>query len=209
MNAPERTFSIVDIAGFTALTEVHGDIEAADVAGTLQSLAQAALGPSDVLVKTLGDAVLLASASPGDALRLVGLLLETCAGVKQFPLVRAGLHHGPSVRRGDDFFGASVNLAARVAAEAAASQVLATHDVAEAAKTRGHQVIDLGTRRLRNVSQAIQVWEIVLFDRPRNMAVDPVCRMVVDVDQAAAWVHVEDETYWFCSLDCLRHFAAR
>ena len=204
----DRTFSIVDIAGFTALTEVHGDVEAADLAERLEALARDALGPGDLVVKTLGDAVLLASLTPEAALSLVRQLLESCAAIDQFPLVRAGLHHGPSVARGNDFFGASVNLAARVAAQAAGLQVLATQTVAEAAKAAGHEVVELGSHRFRNVSDEIHLWEIVLFERPGEWVVDPVCRMAVNPQRAVAWVHDGDETFWFCSMDCLRRYTA-
>ncbi|HZJ27962.1 MAG TPA: YHS domain-containing protein [Acidimicrobiia bacterium] len=56
----ERTFVIVDLAGFSAATEAHGDETAADLATQLTGLATEALGPRDQLVKSLGDAVLCA-----------------------------------------------------------------------------------------------------------------------------------------------------
>lgn len=72
MNGPvERTFSIVDVAGFTALTESHGDVHAADLAEHLISTSRALLTDQDVLVKSLGDAVLLASRETPAALALV------------------------------------------------------------------------------------------------------------------------------------------
>ena len=50
MNGPvERTFSIVDVAGFTALTESHGDVHAADLAEHLISTSRALLTDQDVL----------------------------------------------------------------------------------------------------------------------------------------------------------------
>src|SRR4051812_49929735 len=42
------------------------------------------------------------------------------------PAVRVGMHHGPAVERGGDFFGATVNLAARVSAAAVGGEVLLT-----------------------------------------------------------------------------------
>ena len=52
----ERTFAFVDLAGFTALTEAHGDEHAADLVERFTGMARAALGPDDRLVKSIGDA---------------------------------------------------------------------------------------------------------------------------------------------------------
>jgi class 3 adenylate cyclase len=57
------TFCFIDLAGFTALTEAHGDEDAADLATSFAVLARSALAPGDQLVKTIGDAVLLTSPS--------------------------------------------------------------------------------------------------------------------------------------------------
>ena len=63
----ERTFSFVDLAGFTALTEAHGDLDAADLLGRFIGLARASLSAGDELVKSIGDAVMLASPGPAAA----------------------------------------------------------------------------------------------------------------------------------------------
>ena len=56
----ERTFAFVDISGFTAFTEAHGDDEAVAMLTRFRAITQAALEPGDALVKTIGDAVMLA-----------------------------------------------------------------------------------------------------------------------------------------------------
>lgn len=60
MNGSERTFVMIDLAGFAALTEAHGDDYAADFA----DLARANLGPEGHFVKALADAVLPRRAEP-------------------------------------------------------------------------------------------------------------------------------------------------
>src|SRR3984885_6913515 len=114
----EATFGFIDLAGFPALTETHGDHDAADMATRFAELTRAALGVGDRLVKTIGDAVLVTSPTPSDALDLVDRLLTSAAGDKTLPSLRAGLHNGPAIEREGDVFGAAVNLAARIAAEA-------------------------------------------------------------------------------------------
>ena len=107
------TFIFADIAGFTALTEAHGDLEAAEL------VVDFACGPRGAsirparLVKTIGDAVMLRIASPAEAVRL-GLRIIEGFMWDPAPVVRVGLHHGHAVERDGDYIGATVNVAARV-----------------------------------------------------------------------------------------------
>jgi adenylate cyclase len=75
---------------------------------------------------------------PGRAI-LVGL--HIAHGVMrghQAPAVRVGLHRGPAVEREGDYFGATVNLAARVSGLASGGEVLVTgHTAALAAELGG------------------------------------------------------------------------
>jgi adenylate cyclase len=60
-----------DLAGFTALTEAHGDIAAADIAEQLVADTESVLGVGDRLVKAIGDAVLLTSVDAASAITLI------------------------------------------------------------------------------------------------------------------------------------------
>ena len=207
-DADEWTFSLVDLAGFTALTETHGDDHAADLAVAFADLARTQLAPGDRLVKSIGDAVLLASPDPAAALALVRGILAACYAQDSYPVARVGIHHGPAVRRDADFFGTSVNLAARVAAEAAGGQVLATAQVAQVASGVGISVLPLGARPLKNLSETTELWELHLHPAPSERSVDPVCRMLVEHSSAAGRLTHDGQTYWFCTLNCAGAFAA-
>lgn len=202
------TFALVDLAGFTALTESHGDEQAADLAMTFAELAQTHLGPGDRLIKTIGDAVLLAATGPTAGLVLVRRLLESCYELDGFPVARAGLHHGPAAERGSDMFGAAVNLAARVAGQASGGQVLATADVADAARVEQIPVTSLGQFELRNIAEGIELFDVGLCPLPEDGAIDPVCRMRVERRSAAGRLTHSDRDYWFCSLECAASFAS-
>jgi class 3 adenylate cyclase/YHS domain-containing protein len=204
----EATFGFIDLAGFTALTETHGDYDAADMAARFAELTRAALGAEDRLIKTIGDAVLVASATPGDALDLVERLLMSTAADKTLPSLRAGFHHGPAVERDGDVFGAAVNLAARVSAEAYAGEVLATEVIAAAATDRGIPVVEIGPVALKNVSVATVLSSIGFMVGAMDSAIDPVCQVVIDRRAAAGQLNHERKTYWFCSLTCAAAFAS-
>jgi len=204
----ERTFVIADLAGFTAAVDVHGDDAAADMAAGLVEAATEALGPGDEWVKAMGDAVLVAAADPAAGVGFVRRLYDRfAADDADLLLLRAGLHHGSAVRRGSDFFGAGVNVAARVADLAAGCQVLGTSRPASAARASGVAVVSLGEFELRNVAEPVEVFEIDCGHDVRGHTIDPVCQMRVRRGAAAATLRHAGREFWFCSLDCVGRFA--
>src|SRR5437763_14372537 len=64
---PEAAFLFVDIAGFTAFTEIEGDARAAELAWRLRLGVEAQLGYDAHVVKTLGDAAMVRIADPAEA----------------------------------------------------------------------------------------------------------------------------------------------
>jgi adenylate cyclase len=207
-NRIEATFCFIDLAGFTALTEAHGDEDAADVATRFAELTRSALRPGDRLVKTIGDAVLVTSPKPSTGVLLVERLLTEAAEDPRFPALRAGLHHGDAVHRQDDVFGAAVNLAARVAAEAHSGEVLGTEPIAAAARSHGIPVAELGDVLLKNVRGSIPLFSLAVVVGTTETPIDPVCHTPVDRRGAAGRLRYRSTEYWFCSLTCAAAFAS-
>lgn len=203
----EHTFAFVDLAGFTALTEVHGDAEAVAMLARFRAITEQALGPDDHFVKTIGDAVMLAFHDAPAAITALRRLFAGVAADESMPLVRGGAHHGTAVRDGDDFFGAAVNLAARVAGHAAGGQLLCTEAVALAARDAELVVTHAGSVELRNVRGAVDLYDIE-FDGREHVAIDPVCQMKVPTSGPSVIRLTHDEhDVWFCGLPCVVRFA--
>jgi class 3 adenylate cyclase/YHS domain-containing protein len=210
----EHTFLFADLSGFTALTEVHGDEEAADLVTGFAEEVRAVLPDYGAeQVKTIGDAVMIRA---DDAERAVRLAIAIVHGVGRrhgVPAVRAGLHTGPAVERDGDWFGATVNLAARVSGAAAGGEVLVTGATAERISgDRGSPALHLqprGRRELRNVAEPVELLEATCdFTRDlHGLPIDPVCRMAVDPGHAAGTLVHAGVKHCFCSLDCARRFA--
>lgn len=80
---------MVHLAGYTALTETHGDEHATELAVGFASLAAGCLGDGDRLIKPIGDVVLLASPTPKAGIALVSRLLESTTRLEGLP-ARAG-----------------------------------------------------------------------------------------------------------------------
>ncbi len=204
----ERTIAFVDLAGFTALTEVHGDTTAVELIDTLVDTTRRAVAHTEAsLVKTIGDAVMLAAPDPSTALAAVRAVFETCYDAALFLELRAGLHHGTVIARDEDFFGGTVNLAARVASRAGSGEALCTATVAAAARDLALDTVPLGAHQLRNVLDAVDLWAIELCPTRVDLTVDPVCRMRVSCRAAVGRIRHADVEHWFCSLECARQFA--
>jgi adenylate cyclase len=165
------TFLFADIVGFTSFTERHGDDAAADLAARFRAGVEAILPKGARLVKTMGDAVMVRLDDPAEAAATAVRIARSALGADD-PPVRIGVHSGTAVERDGDFFGAAVNIAARVAAFARPGEALVTPEVAEAAQAFGLATADLGERRLRNVFRPVHV--LALREEPALKPVEGV-----------------------------------
>jgi class 3 adenylate cyclase/YHS domain-containing protein len=209
MTDTAATFLFADLAGFTALTEAHGDEQAADLVGTFSSDVGSVVGSSGSVVKTIGDAVMVRIPEARDAIR-AGLRIASEAGGHGAPAIRVGMHHGRAVERDGDWFGATVNLAARIAALASAGDVLLTMPTLDAAgDLEDVRFARHGSHKLRNVAEPIDVLRaIAVRGELAQLEIDPVCRMAVDPSQAAGRLEYGGRRHLFCSLECAGKFAA-
>ncbi len=206
----EATFVFADIAGFTALTEAHGDEEAAALVADFCSAVRAELPESGVQVKTIGDAVMLCIGEPAAAVQLGVRITHDLMLGHGAPAVRVGMHHGPAVERDGDYFGAAVNLAARVSAEAKGGEVLVSGPTAAMAKELdGVTWEPRGRRALRNVREPVELFAArrTSASGPQGLPCDPVCRMAVEPERAAGRLVYEDVAYYFCTRGCAGEFA--
>ena len=203
------TFVFADIAGYSALTEAHGDADAADLAATFcREVAEIARAHGGEVIKTIGDAVMVRHPHPADALAIgLSAAHDVIAGHGS-PAVRVGMHHGPAVEREGDWFGATVNLAARVAAAAGGGEVLVTAAVRDrVGELGGVEFESRGEHRMRNVIAPVPLFAAVRDGRSTETRhLDPVCRMLVAEGREAGSFRHDGALYRFCSLECARRF---
>jgi class 3 adenylate cyclase len=126
------TIAFSDMEGFSAMTERLGDREAHEVIKLHNQVVRKELQRENGKeVELQGDGFLLAFADPAAALRCaIGIqraFARHNAGAQGEPIhVRIGLHTGTPIQEGDRFFGITVILAARIAAQAGGGEVLAS-----------------------------------------------------------------------------------
>ncbi|MBI1736641.1 MAG: YHS domain-containing protein [Candidatus Rokubacteria bacterium] len=206
----ERAFLIADLSGYTALTEAHGNLEAAKVVTRYLELARETGDPLVRLVERVGDELVFVSDDSAALVATAARLRDAVEREPRFPRLRAGLNLGPVLEQGGQFFGAALNLAARVAEYARAGQILCTEGIAARVTPLGRFTCrSLGAVRFKNVSGAVTVFELVEEAERRAKAIDPVCRMQVDEETAPARLPWAGRTWHFCSFECARAFAGR
>jgi class 3 adenylate cyclase len=138
LGRPGRVPAMVflDLVGYTRLTEEQGDAAAAELAESLALLVdRSAREHGGVPVKWLGDGVMVHFREPAGAVRSALDLVAQLPGAG-LPPAHVGVAAGPVVIQGGDYFGRTVNLAARIAGRASAGQVLVSQSVAESAALR-------------------------------------------------------------------------
>jgi adenylate cyclase len=149
----------VDLVGYTRLTEERGDAAAAALAEALALLVdRSAREHGGVPVKWLGDGVMVHYREPAGAV-LAALRLVEQLPAAGLPPAHVGVAAGPVVAQGGDYFGRTVNLAARLAARAGAGQVLVSGNVVESASPEGVSFVELGELRLEGFARPVRLLE--------------------------------------------------
>ena len=204
--------AFIDLARFTALTEVMGDATAAHILTRFADLVRrCALAHDGRIVKQIGDAFMLVFGDAGSAVEFALDIRDAALAEPQFLGTRQGIHWGPVLYREGDYYGATVNLAARIVAEAAADGVLVSGAVRCNVDASGRfEFTHAGQRRVKHVAQPIAVHDVTRpgdrTDSPRST--DPVCGMTVDASSSGPRLRFDDREIGFCSTTCLQRFAA-
>ena len=124
--------AFLDLTGYTTLTEERRDRAAADLAARLVELVSTVAHQyGGHPVKLLGDGVMFYFPDPAQAV-LAGLELVERIPDQGLPRARMGVNSGPVVFQDGDYFGTTVNVAARITDYARPGEVLVSDSVATA-----------------------------------------------------------------------------
>jgi adenylate cyclase len=129
--AVEVTFLFCDLKDFTAYAEAGGDASAVRAIDRFFAVVTRERGESGRFVKSLGDGAMLVYRDPVEAVA-AGARVIAAMRATGLPGVHASVHRGIAIPRSGDYFGGSVNLAARLLAFARRDELLATAEVAKA-----------------------------------------------------------------------------
>jgi adenylate cyclase len=153
--ATRATFLFADLCGFTEYTCRYGDELAADLAVDFhRRVCRLAADEDCSVVKSIGDAVMVHSNDSETAVRLACRILAL-SRLDGYPPIRIGIDCGQAVRRGRDWYGSTVNAAARVAGVATPGELLMTERVrAAVGDAASIEMVPRGLRELKGLPDA-------------------------------------------------------
>ena len=157
--------AFLDLSGYTTVVEERGDEAAAELAVRLGTVVQeAAARHGGRPVKWLGDGVMLHFTHPGRGI-VAGLdLVEETARATSLS-ARIGISAGAVIVQEGDFFGRTVNIAARIADYAGPDEVVVSEEAKESADLAEVEFDLIGDVHLRGVSRPIRLHRVT---RARN-----------------------------------------
>lgn len=157
MSEKEHTFLFTDLVGFSTLTEIEGDHRGAEVACSFYAAVRTLLDKYRAEeVKTLGDGLMLRCDDPAAAIALGLRIVDELDKTPGFPAVRVGMHTGPAVYRNGDWYGMTVNVAARLCAAAGGDEVLVSQATRSAAgRVRKVALEEPRLHWLKNVTEPV------------------------------------------------------
>jgi adenylate cyclase len=147
----------LDITGYTRMTQERGDAAAADLATNLARVVErTSIRHGARPINWLGDGVMFVFPEVGPG---VVAALEMADGVlgAGLPPSHVGLHAGPVIFQGGDYYGATVNVASRIAEYARPGEVLVSQAVVDASSTPEVTFTQIGPVELKGVSGAVQL----------------------------------------------------
>jgi class 3 adenylate cyclase len=169
------TFLFTDLKGSTALYERVGDLIAYDLVHShFDVLAQIIARHSGAIVKTIGDAVMATFPTPdravAAALAMRGAMRKLSQDREREELfLKIGIHEGPclavTVNDRQDYFGQTVNIAARVQHLATAHAICTTQSVVGDPETSAllqqNELVPVAKEtELAGLSQSMMIYEI-------------------------------------------------
>jgi class 3 adenylate cyclase len=125
LNVVPLAVAFADLAGYTGLTHELDPVDFATMIARFETVTGDVITTAGAtVVKRIGDAVMFIANAPGIACSLAVELVEACAR-ERLPKLRVGLAFGDVMVRQGDFYGRTVNLAARLVSVAEPGTALA------------------------------------------------------------------------------------
>jgi adenylate cyclase len=150
--------SFLDLSGYTRFTEEAGDEAAAALASELRALVRrSSVAHGGESVKWLGDGVMSFYPEPGQA-PMAALSMVDGVEERSLPPARVGIAVGPVIMQEGDYFGRTVNIAARIADQARPGEVLVSEEVVEAAESSPVAFSAIGEVQLKGLARPIVLY---------------------------------------------------
>ena len=175
INVKDLTVLFTDLKGSTELYDKVGDLKAFDLVNShFESLTKVITKNSGAIVKTIGDAIMATFANPLDAIKAATGIVEDLQEFNQSYggeniIIKIGVHKGSSiaVTLNDrlDYFGQTVNMAARVQGLADAEEIYITdsiYDVEEVQSEINKYTVLPERTKLKGIEEEVNVYKVLI-----------------------------------------------
>ena len=125
----------IDIKGFTSYVDTAGDRAGITAIEHFDRIVLDERGETGQVIKALGDGFMLAYPNAGDAVAAAHAMMRRMPR-ELGPALHGSVHEGLALHRGGDYFGSTVNLAARLLGLSGTDELLVTRAVAESTADR-------------------------------------------------------------------------
>lgn len=157
------TVGFVDLVGFTTLARQVEPGALATIIDRFEGTAHDVAGTAGGrVVKFIGDEVMFVAGDPATACDIALTLVERFA-TDEAVTPRGGLAAGDVLVRGGDYYGPTVNLAARMAELAVPAEILVSESVEEATPAAALRFEPAGRRNLKGFDEPVRLFTV---DRP-------------------------------------------
>lgn len=200
---------MADLSGFTAMTEIHGDHSAISVIDKYLGIVKKSLVGSSHLHERVGDQMIIISSTVVDLAYTATMLFEHAHNENNFLELHAGLHFGKIILKDDDYFGTTINTAARITSVAGSGKILCSADFKDQLPENHPFIwVGKGKHKFKNLLNPVELFEMscCIENMTKKYVIDPVCHMLIKSPETAKQFVHNEETLYFCSDNCLKKF---
>jgi class 3 adenylate cyclase len=157
-----RTILFTDLVGHTEMMQRLGDERGREVLREHERITRDLLKQhGGAEVKTMGDGFMASFSSVTRAMDCAIALQRAFAAHEGEPLqVRVGLNAGEPIEEDGDLFGSTVIMASRVAAKAAAGEILIPEPLRHLLTGKSYVYADRGETMLKGFEDAVRLYEV-------------------------------------------------
>lgn len=199
---------IADLSGYTALTETHGSVSAADLIDRFQAIIETCLVGDSKIHERTGDEVMIISSSADSLLATALMMINKTSTEENFLQIHGGLHFGKILKRNNSYFGTTINLTSRIASKAEPGSFWCSEEFVNALTDKTLTALQSkGKHGFKNLNEEKEIF-MISPEFKSLFFVDPVCRMLL-LDANNAIKHPESNDIFFCSTDCLNIYTKK
>ena len=148
---------MADLSGYSALTETHGAVSAADLIDKYTGIVEGCLVGDCHLAERTGDEVMIISASPDHLVSTAIMIMRNTSKEDNFLQVHGGLHYGNVLKRKDSYFGSTINVTSRIAAKASPGTFWCSEEFINALTDKSlFKFQSKGKHKFKNINESLQ-----------------------------------------------------